>query len=57
MGHLVNHLRVYLFDDAIGLGRQEGIDLCVEFNEVLFGPLNFQADRSQPFIGIHGIRS
>ena len=50
---LVNHLRIYLFDDAIRLGSEEGLDCHLKFDEVLFGPFDLQPDQSKPFVGLH----
>jgi hypothetical protein len=55
--NLINHLRLYLFGDAIGLGSEEGLDCRPKFDEVLFGPFKFQPDESKPFVEIHSSRS
>jgi hypothetical protein len=56
LGYLIAHftkLRIYIFDDGIGLGAEEGVDLAMEIDDVLFGPFNFYHDERKLFIGIH----
>jgi hypothetical protein len=49
----LSKLRVFLFNDAIGLGAEEGADLNMKIDDVFFGPFNFYSDERKPFIGSH----
>lgn len=53
-GYLIaqfSKLRIFLFDDAIGMSAEEGVDLPFEIDDVLFGPFNFYPDERKSFIG------
>jgi len=56
-GHIIDQLaclRIALSADCIRLGVEENTDCAIEVIDVLFGPFNFDLDKSKSFIGSHG---